>query len=192
MRNLKLFEDFESELDEEVKFNNKQNKSYDIDGEKVWVPRSPALVGVVIANYKNDDYVLIGERGTGAADNRGKWNLPCGYLDRDENGVEGIYREIWEETGVYIPRIIKNNEILKNDMEDQPFYVNTDIRENRQNISLSYGLYFKTDKLPKLSDKNSEPDEVGDIKWVKISDLGNYEFAFKHDRRITMYYNKIK
>jgi len=41
-------------------------------------------------------------------------------------------------------------------------------------------------------DWDDEEEEVGDIKWAKISDIGEYDFAFSHDKRIMMYYNKIK
>jgi len=177
--------------DDKRKFNSRPNKSYNIDNKIVWESRSPALVGVIIANYNNDDYVLIGERGKGSADYQGKWNVPCGYLDWDENGTNGVYREIYEETGVYIPSILENDEILKNNME-QPFHVNTSTNSNRQNVSLSYGLYFKTDNLPELTDENSEPDEVGDIRWVKIKDIDKYDFAFDHNDRIMSYYNSVK
>ena len=185
---VKNFENFNSK---EKKFNSKPNQSYKVDGKTIWESRSPALVGVIVINYKKDDYVLIGERGKGAADYQGKWNVPCGYLDWNENGTNGIFREIYEETGVYIPNILKTDEILDNHM-NQPFHVNTDIESNRQNVSLSYGLYFKSDSLPKLSDENSEPDEVGDIKWVKIIDIDKFDFAFDHDERIMMYYEQLK
>jgi len=186
-----MVKNFENFYNKKEKFNSRPNKSYDVGDKTIWESRSPALVGVIVANYNDDDYVLVGERGTGAADYQGKWNVPCGYLDWDENGTNGIYREIYEETGVYIPGILKNDEILNNNME-QPFHVNTNIDSNRQNVSLSYGLYFKTDKLPNLTDKNSEPDEVGDIKWVKITDIDKYDFAFDHNERIMSYYNSIK
>jgi len=170
-----------------IKFNNKENIAYDIDGKKIYNSRSCATVGVVICRYKNDDYVLIAERGIGSADYSGYWNIPCGYLDWDETGYEGVVREVYEETGFYIPSVKK---VIRQDL-NQPFFVNTDPKENRQNISLSYGIYFKTNKLPKLSKEHNEPDEVGELGWVKISELNKYKFAFNHLDRIKMYYSII-
>jgi len=184
---IKLFEEYKKG----IKFNNRHNKSHKIDGRTIWESRSPAVVGVIIAKYYGEDYVLFGKRGKGSADYQGYWNLPCGYLDWDENGYDGICREVYEETGVYIPEILENEVIIDNHLE-QPFYVNTDTKENRQNVSLSYGLYFQCDKFPKLTDENSEPDEVEDLKWVKIDDIGKYKIAFNHDDRLMMYYSKIK
>ena len=143
---------------------------------------------MVITKFENNDYVLIAERGKGSADYSGFWNLPCGYLDWNETGYEGVIREVYEETGFYIPDA---KQIIKENL-NQPFFVNTDPKENRQNVSLSYGIYFKSDELPELSKEHNEPDEVGDLGWVKISDLNNYKFAFEHQDRIKMYYSLIK
>lgn len=169
------------------KFNNVPNKLYNIDGEEIWYSRSPALVAIIIAKYKKEKYVLIGKRGTGAADFIGDWNVPCGYLDWNENGYEGICREVYEETGFDLEEPTK---ILKNNLK-QPFYVHTEPK-GRQNVSLSYGLYFKCKKLPELSIEHCEPDEVSDVKWIKISEIDNYKFAFNHNKRIKMYLKLIR
>jgi len=170
-----------------ITFDNKPNIEHIINGKSIWVSRSPAVVGVVIAKYKDDDYVLIGQRGDGAADNIGLWNVPCGYLDWDETGTNGIIREIYEETGLYILDI---QNIIQSNLE-QPFYVNTDINKNKQNVSLSYGLYFRCQELPKLSIDYCEPGEVSDVKWIKVSDMNNYKYAFKHKERIESYFDII-
>lgn len=177
------------------KFNNTPNKFYEIDGKLIWESRSPALVAILIACFKDEEYVLIGKRGPGTPDNQGKWNVPCGYLDWDENGYDGICREVYEETGIYIPDLLEqdgNGIWIEENYMEQPFYVNTDPKGNRQNISLSYGLWFSCDyELPKLTNKNCEPDEVSDLKWLKVSQLESYDFAFNHDERIKYFLNKI-
>jgi hypothetical protein len=75
-----------------------------------------------------------------------------------------------------------------------PWYVNTHPGENRQNISLRYGCVIKPigNILPELSDKNSEPEEVQELKWVNINDLDDYDFAFNHDKVIKQYLNLIE
>jgi len=173
-----------------IKFNNKPNKQHIINNKTIWESRSPAVVGIIIANYNNIDHVLINKRGSGTPNFNGYWNLPAGYLDWNENGYNGICREIYEETGIYVPNIINNFIILDNNMY-QPFYVETE-PTHLQNVSLSYGLYFKTDNLLETTDKYSEPDEIEDIKWIPITNINLYDFAFNHDKRILMYYNKVK
>jgi len=172
-----------------MKFNNRPNKSYKIDGKEIWESRSPALVGVVIVKYNERNYVLIGQRGPGAADNHGLWNVPCGYLDWNESGTNGIIREIYEETGLNI-KGIRNVDIFSYDLS-QPFYVNTKPNENRQNVSLSYGIYFECEELPKLTTDHCEPGEVSDVKWVEVNQLDVFDFAYNHNERINHYLNYI-
>ncbi len=33
---------------------------------------------------------------------RGKWSLPAGFLDRDEDPQQTAIREVWEETGLHV------------------------------------------------------------------------------------------
>lgn len=173
-------------------FNNKPNSQHVVDGKIIWNSRSSAVVGCIVAKMGFNYYVLINKRGPAAADYQGYFNLPCGYLDYDECGTEGITREVWEETGVDMDEILANNKILVDYFTDQPFFVNTSITENRQNISLSYGLVFDADQLPKTTTKwNEVKDEVSEVKWVNINDLSKYEFCFNHDGRINYFLKKI-
>lgn len=167
------------------KFNNVPNKSYNFQGKIIWESRSCAVVCVIIAKKENEHYVLIDKRGIGV-DNSGKWCLVCGYFDFNENHYQAVERECHEETGLDIEEILKTKTIIKNDL-DHPFYVNTDPSENRQNITLSYGLVFETDEFPKTTTEYAEKDEVDDIEWVNVKDIEKYNFAFNHENRIKMY-----
>ena len=88
-------------------FKNRPNQAFNIGGNVVWNSRSAAIVAVVIAKMGDDLYALINQRGSGAADNRGKFNCTCGYIDWSETGPEAFEREIWEETGIDIDEIKK-------------------------------------------------------------------------------------
>lgn len=175
-----------------MKFKNRPNQCIkDEKGNEHWISRSVALVGVIAALHKDKTYVLVGLRGPGAPDFQSHWNVPCGYLDWDENGYEGLCREVFEETNINIPEIIEKNRVIS-DQTKQPFYVNTNIKENRQNVSLSFGLYFECDKLPYFSNVNCEPGEVSGLMWMNVKNLTDYKFAFKHDERILYYFNSLK
>jgi 8-oxo-dGTP pyrophosphatase MutT (NUDIX family) len=170
------------------KFNNVPNKVHLVNGRQVWESRSVAVNCVVVINTKNEPYVLISQRGKGAPDSVGLFNVPSGYLDYNESGTEAVYREVWEETGLYLleQKIIVNNLL-------NPWYVNTHPDENRQNVSLRYGCVIGLvgNEFPILTSENSEPDEVADIKWAPVSELGQYKFAFGHDVVIKQYLNLI-
>jgi 8-oxo-dGTP pyrophosphatase MutT (NUDIX family) len=171
------------------KFNNVHNKSYNIDGKIVWESRSVAVVGIIILLKDLEFYALITKRGIGAAPPQGKWCNVCGYLDWEESGYSGLSREVYEESGLDIDDILENKQIFKQYL-DQPFFVNTDPKENRQNISLTYALVFASDEFPKTTSEYSEPNEIEEIKWVNIKDIDKYDFAFNHNERIKMFIKK--
>jgi 8-oxo-dGTP pyrophosphatase MutT (NUDIX family) len=171
------------------KFNNVHNKCHTtVNGNQVWESRSVAVNCLVILKIINEYFILIGKRGNGSPDNVGKWNIPSGYMDYNETGTAACYREVWEETGVDIDDI-KGDVILN--LLEEPWYVNTDPTENRQNISLRYGIIINTDYFPDFSFENNEPDEVAELKWVNIKHINKYDFAFKHDIVIQQFVNRF-
>jgi 8-oxo-dGTP pyrophosphatase MutT (NUDIX family) len=119
---------------------------------------------------------LASERGIEAADFRGMWNCPCGYLDYDETTKECAVRECFEETGVQIPI----DSLIFINYEDDP------VTANRQNVTFRFAAKIENHVTTdfKFSKEKNEGEEVGDIKWVKIKDIDNYEWAFNHKKRI--------
>ena len=167
-------------------FKNTPNKSYDVgNGKVVWDSRSVAVNVMVFLDYQDDIYVLIGKRGTGAADNIGKYNVPSGYLDRDETGPEAADREVWEETGFDLTQIdsLMIDDVIV-DYLQKPWDVNTLPGANRQNVSLRYGVFLRVDELPELTTVFSEPNEVAEVKWEKLEYIDEYEWAYNHDELI--------
>jgi len=160
------------------KFNNKPNKSYNTEDGIIWNARSSAVVCHIWAQVGSKYYVLVGKRGTGG-DNVGKLNIPCGYIDWNENLYQATLRELEEETGFDLTSIdYFDSAYLK-----QPWYVNTDPRENRQNIALHTFSTFNVDVLPKLSLENMEENEVEWVKWMDSDDLLKTkpeDWAFDH------------
>ena len=159
-----------------MKFNNKPNKMIEHKGQVYWISRSIAVVGLVFARCKGETYVLINKRGQGVPDYKGYWNLPCGYLDWNESAAEAIVREVYEETGLNL-RYYFTDGILDT---HQPFYVASDVNQNKQNVSLRYMFYFRVDELPKLTDKHNEEDETDEIGWFKLDEIEDKNFAFGH------------
>jgi 8-oxo-dGTP pyrophosphatase MutT (NUDIX family) len=163
-------------------FKNKPNPEHKVGNKTFWESRSVAVVGVIIAFDGNDHYVLVEKRSKTMMDEPGKWCLPCGYLDWNETGWEALIREVFEETSLYLPdhtKVIEDN-------NQEPFFVNTDPKENRQNIALSYCtvIFFK-DGLPQEPLKYAN-SEIEQILWVPIENLDKYEFAFQHNKRVEM------
>ena len=178
-------------------FKNRPNELVvTTDGRKLFHSRSVAVNLVLLAQVVEDGwntYVAIGKRGKAMPDKSGLWNLPAGYLDFDESAPDAARREAWEEVGLDINEILKTHEIIKEHLE-QPWYVKSTPDENRQNVTLRYGLMIKvlnTDSLPVLVANNDcEPNEVDAAMWININELNNYKFAFGHDKVITDYYHE--
>lgn len=142
-----------------------------------WFSRSMATAIFVFCKDADGDWcVLASERGAEAADFRGMWNCPCGYLDFNETVRGCAIRECLEETGVKIDP----SQLTFIGYEDDP------ITANRQNVTFRFGVWI-TDKVTtdfEFSKKNNEGEEVGEIKWIKVNDIDNYEWAFNHKTRI--------
>lgn len=178
-------------------FNNRHNKKYSTKDGIKWDSRACAVVTHVWCQYvyKNGEtitYVLIGKRGTGG-DNIGLLNIPCGYIDWDENLEQASRREIWEETGL---NILEYKEKAAIDHLDQPWFVNSEITENRQNIAMHTAFVFildenSGDKLPELNTDNNEPDEVEELFWMSLEDIMKTQdelWAFNHKERVKQFY----
>ena len=146
-----------------------------------WFSRSMATAIFVFCKDADGDWcVLASERGEEAADFRGMWNCPCGYLDFDETTKECAVRECFEETGVKLDP----SQLTFINYEDDP------VTANRQNVTFRFGARI-TDKITtdfEFSKKNNEGEEVGEIKWVKVNDIDDYEWAFNHKTRINEIY----
>ena len=141
-----------------------------------WFSRSMATAIFVYCKDVDGDWcVLSSVRGEDAADFRGFWNCTCGYLDFDETMKDCAMRELYEETGLLI-----DEDIVKLiGIEDNP-------EANRQNVTARFAAFIEdavTDDFT-FSKAHNEGEEVGEIKWIKMSDVDDYMWAFNHDKRI--------
>lgn len=138
-----------------------------VDGKEYWISRSNAVVGIV---YKYDEegnlYILANKRGKGCPDYVGYWNITCGYLDYNENITNAVSREVFEETGLVIPK------------EDwHLWYVNSSPDDEKQTVSFRFVVPYM-DSYGGFTNEHSEPNEVDEIKWIKMNEIGNYNWAF--------------
>lgn len=147
-----------------------------------WYSRSVASsLYVFCKNRKGQWCILASERGEEAADFKGHWNCPCGYLDFDEDTKACARRECFEEVGVDI-----NTDLMKlAGFEDDP------ITANRQNITFRYYAVIHNKKCEDFvfSKENNEGKEVGRIAWIPIEEVDDYKWAFGHNKRITEIFN---
>jgi 8-oxo-dGTP pyrophosphatase MutT (NUDIX family) len=141
----------------------------------LWYSRSMAVVGIVFTYIDNEHYFLLNKRGRGVPVFRGKWNIPCGFLDFNESAIECINREVYEECGF---------EIGKRCYEWKPMYLNTTPNSSEQTISLlMHKEVFDVNIHAPLFQQGGEKDEVEEIRWISWKEIINHmenEMAFNH------------
>lgn len=144
-------------------------------GRMFWYSRSVATTLFVFAKDKHGElHVLANKRGQGAADFQGFWNAPCGYLQFDVNGEENAQREVWEETGLFVPL----NQINFWKVVSEP-------SQNKQNVALKYySMLNGICESYTFSTENMEDREVDEIAWVPVKNIYSLRWAFGHDSDI--------
>jgi len=184
---------------EKPKFNNKPNPHliYHYDNgtgmkmhQDYWISRASAVVGIIFAfGVESSGQVLIIKRSNKMREEPNKYGAPSGYLDWDESGFEGMTREVYEETALYLPDY---ENFLIFDNNKQPFFIQDDPKKDKnQNISLTYIMVYDflnhLDFFPKTIQEYTD-HETAEVKWLKMIDFynNNYEWAFNHDERIKL------
>ena len=149
-------------------------------GREYWISRSIAAVVCITAkSIHGDSYILAVQRGKGTPDPEyiGAYCMPCGYLDYDETIAQAAQREVKEETGLTFP--ISDFKLVS--INDNP------LGDKRQNVTFRYLIKsdVPTEDLELLfTTKNSEKDEVNSIRFIKLSDIEMYKWAFNHETLI--------
>jgi ADP-ribose pyrophosphatase YjhB (NUDIX family) len=166
------------------KVNTNKNFPFKWHGKTLWYSRSVAVsIFTFCKNTLGEWCVLANQRGNGTPDYQGYWNCCCGYLDWNEDSIQAALRETKEETGVRIPK--EKVKIVK---------VVSDPSENRQNVSIRHMAVLDsvTSYWSDFSKKYMEKDEVSNIMWIPVSKIGEYKWAFNHDKIITeLFYREI-
>lgn len=140
--------------------DNGGNFPVERNGNIYYVSRS---IAVSLATFCRDKYgrwcVLANQRGPSAT-NAGLWNLPAGFLDYGESTEDAAIRETFEETGVDV-----------SGAKLRLLGTNSSRFGGSQNVNMAYVCVLDgvIDDYP-VSDQNSEPGEVSDIKWIPILD----------------------
>lgn len=122
--------------------------------------------GIVVKNNK----ILLVKRQLKLSEG-GKWGVPGGYLNANENLKEGVKREIFEETGYRI--------------SDPKLFTILDNPKRRNDEKQNIGFVYVCNAL----EKDGEPDkESTDQKWFDFDNLpAQEEIAFDHLQIIEAY-----
>lgn len=152
-------------------------------GMTLWSGRYCCTVSFVFCRINGKWCVLANQRGTGAEDNVGLWNSPCGFLECSESGQYGAARETFEETTIKI----NPKKMNFTGVQTIPYV----------NVTLQYYSVLNSKKDDTFIDHNDmgmvggEKDEVADIKWIPLKHLNEYNWAYGHQELIRKIWKKI-
>lgn len=133
---------------------------------------SPAALRhvVVHAILERDGALLLVRRAPHLSEG-GKWGLPGGFLDRDERLVDGVLRELREETG-WTGEVRGLFRI--NSRPDRP-------REDRQNVAVEF-------VITPLARVGAPDHESTAVEWIPIERLPDLDsLAFDHGETLRLY-----
>jgi len=131
-------------------------------------------VGVIVLNYKNQ--VFVGKRKDNPID---KWQMPQGGVDKNENLLTAMKRELYEETS------IKNIKILK-ELDEWFQY---ELPKNLLGIiwkgkfrgqKQKWFVVRFVGKESEINLKTKHPEFI-EWKWIKMNDLPKVIVDFKKD-----------
>ena len=129
-------------------------------------------VGAIIEKTVNDEKcILIQTRQKeDGEETNGMIEIPAGKIREYEDIFSALRREVWEETGLRITKILGENDIVSNQVGDvttisfEPYCVT-------QNLSGAYSIILNTFLCEAEGDLLGCTDETENIRWEKISNV---------------------
>lgn len=112
---------------------------------------------------------------------QGLWALPGGFIKQNERLQDAALRELKEETGIKVDKIVLENSIVESKVFDHP---GRSLRG--RTITHAYCIRLKDGKLPDV--KGS--DDAAKAQWVQLFDLLEDEFYEDHFHIIQYFINR--
>ena len=136
----------------------------------------PLRIGVGAILLNNENKIFVGKRKDNPVD---KWQMPQGGVDKNENFVTAMKRELYEETS------IKNIKILKELDEWLEYQLPKDLlgkiwqgRYRGQKQKWFITRFLGSDSEINL---NTKKPEFIEWKWIEVNELPNVIVDFKKD-----------
>jgi ADP-ribose pyrophosphatase YjhB (NUDIX family) len=99
---------------------------------------------------------------------KGRFDVPGGFLDADEDPIAGLKREVQEELGIDVEVSLSDLvQMVPHPYGDDGDYV----------LAMGFKARY-TGGEPKPA------DDVADARWITASDLDAIDFAWDHDREL--------
>jgi ADP-ribose pyrophosphatase YjhB (NUDIX family) len=127
-----------------------------------WYRSSAPAVGAAIVD---GDRVLVTVRGI--EPEKGRLDLPGGFVEVGEHPRDALAREAKEELGVEV------------EVEERPMLLAVHTYGSDGEYVLAIGFRVRI-----VSGEPSPADDVAEIRWVSEDEIDTLDFAWEHDRRI--------
>ena len=139
--------------------------------EKFTVPCVAAIIEKIVNNEK---YILIQTRQKeDGAETNGMLELPAGKIREYENIFEALRREVKEETGLSITKILGEDNQISNFIKGNEVISYTPYCIT-QNLSGAYSIILNTFLCEAEGELLTETNESQNIHWIKIEELRRF------------------
>ena len=136
--------------------------------EKFTVPCVAAIIEKIVNNEK---YILIQTRQKeDGAETNGMLELPAGKIREYENIFEALRREVKEETGLSITKILGEDNQISNFIKGNEVISYTPYCIT-QNLSGAYSIILNTFLCEAKRELLTETNESQNIHWIKIEEF---------------------
>lgn len=130
---------------------------------RTWYRNSAPTAGAAVVR---EGKVLVTLRGI--EPEKGRWDVPGGFLSAGEEPIEGLRRELREELGIEVD--VSLADCLS--MVPHPYGPEGD-------YVLALGFAARLS-----SGDPAAADDVADFRWVDAAELEGLDFAWEHDREL--------
>ncbi len=174
-------------MSDQPKFTNRPNpKIHSLNGDVFYHSRANAVVAeICLYDIQQKTWsILLMQRGLKDQEFAGYWALPSGYLDWNETLYQAMMREVYEETGVWLPMVIQQSTSVLADQ--QPWRIADAPTGQKQNLAFHYAvlLAWPSSDYPSLSVQSEDPRETSNAQWVDIQHAADMNLAFAHQQHI--------
>lgn len=133
------------------------------DYRRQWAaaPYPPTFVTVDAVVVQSGHVLLVRRKGRPG---RGLWALPGGFLDRDERVIDGVLRELREETALDVPPGVLRGSIVETRVFDDP-------HRSARGRTITHAALIHLRPSPDLPAVRAQESEVEAVRWVPLADL---------------------
>lgn len=159
-------------MDSDIFKDLKKEWDFVQDYKQSWAsaPYAPTFV-TVDAIVEQSGHVLLVERGSFPG--KGLWATPGGFIDPNEKLIDGVVRELREETGLKVPEKVLRGSIVEQGVFDQP-------DRSTRGRTITHAFLFKLDDSADLP-RVRGGDDAAKAKWIPLSEFENMQSIMYED-----------